>query len=107
MIHTYGPGSVVDLPSLSVILSGIDRWDKDQTERIVEPRLIGAVRAVPGCGGVSEFRTPPWQDDTGNPFDEWARVGVPVYPFPRWLRCTSCDLLSPVDQRRFQLDVPV
>jgi len=107
MIHTYGPGAVVDLPGLSVVLGGIDRWDIHQTERILESRLVGAVRAVPGCEKVAEFRTPPWQDDTGSPFDEWARVGVPVHPFPRWLRCTGCDLLAPVDQKRFALDVPV
>ena len=26
MIHTYGPGAVMDLPQLSVVLAGIDRW---------------------------------------------------------------------------------
>ena len=107
MIHTYGPGAVMDLPQLSVVLSGIDLWDINHTDRILEPRLIGAVRKVPGCHRVAEFRTPPWQEETASPFDEWARIGVPVYPFPRWLRCTQCDLLAPVDRRRFQLDVPV
>ena len=107
MIHTYGPGAVMDLPQLSVVLSGIDLWDINHTERILEPRLIGAVRKVPGCHRVAEFRTPPWQEETASPFDEWARIGVPVHPFPRWLRCTQCDLLAPVDRRRFQLDVPV
>ena len=107
MIHTYGPGAVMDLPQLSVVLSGIDLWDINHTERILEPRLIGAVRKVPGCHRVTEFRTPPWQEETASPFDQWARIGVPVHPFPRWLRCTQCDLLAPVDHRRFQLDVPV
>ena len=107
MIHTYGPGAVVDLPQLSVVLAGTDLWDINHTERILEPRLIGAVRAVPGCHLVTEFRTPPWEEETASPFDEWARIGVPVHPFPRWLRCTGCDLLSPVDRGRFQLDVPV
>ena len=107
MIHTYGPGAVVDLPQLSVVLSGTDLWDINHTERVLEPRLIGAVRAVPGCHLVTEFRTPPWEEETASPFDEWARIGVPVHPFPRWVRCTGCDLLSPIDRRRFQLDVPV
>ena len=107
MIHTYGPGAVVDLPQLSVVLSGTDLWDINHTERVLEPRLIGAVRAVPGCQLVTEFRTPPWEEETASPFDEWARIGVPVHPFPRWVRCTGCDLLSPIDRRRFQLDVPV
>lgn len=106
MIYTYGPGALVELPSLSVVLSGTDRWDVDHTQLIREPRLVGAVRGVPGCGQVSEFRTPPWEDETESPFDQWARVGVPVYPFPRWLRCTGCNLLAPVDRHRFQLAVP-
>lgn len=107
MMHTYGPGAVVDLPGMSVVLAGTDLWDINHSERILEPRLIGAVRAVSGCGQVSEFRTPPWEQETASPFDEWARVGVPVHPFPRWLRCTVCDLLSPVDRKRFHLEVPV
>ena len=107
MIHTYGPGAVVDLPGLSVVLAGTDLWDINHSERVLEPRLLGAVRAMPGCHLVAEFRTPPWEDETPSPFDDWARIGVPVHPFPRWLRCTGCDLLSPVDRKRFQLDVPV
>ena len=107
MIHTYGPGAVVDLPGLSVVLAGTNLWDINHSERVLEPRLLGAVRGMPGCHLVAEFRTPPWEDETASPFDEWARIGVPVHPFPRWLRCTGCDLLSPVDRKRFQLDVPV
>ena len=106
MTHTYGPGAVVDLPRLSVVLAGTDTWDVNHTERIYEPRLIGAVRAVPGCHLISEFRIPPWKEENSNPFSEWARIGVPVHPFPRWLRCTGCDLLSPIDRHRFRLNVP-
>ena len=105
MIHTFGPGAVMDLPQLSVVLSGVDRWDINHTERIIEPRLIGSVRELPGCQNVTEFRTPPWEEETASPFDAWARIGVPVYPFPRWLRCTRCNLLAPVDRERFRLDV--
>ena len=105
MIHTYGPGAIIDLPQLSVVLSGIDRWNLDHAEVIREPRLLGAVRGVPGCGRVVDFRTPPWMEETPSPFDDWALTGVPVYPFPRWLRCTRCDLLAPVDRGLFDLDV--
>ena len=107
MIHTYGPGAIMDLPQLSVVLAGVDRWDVNHTELILEPRLTGAVRGVPGCHRVAEFRTPPWQEETASPFDEWARIGVPVHPFPRWLRCTRCNLLAPIDRGLFRLDVPV
>ena len=106
MIHTYGPGAVIDLPQLSVVLAGIDTWDTNHTEPIPERRLVRAVQAIPGYHPVTGFRAPPWEEETASPFDQWARIGVPVYPFPRWLRCTRCDLLSPVDYRLFQLDVP-
>ena len=105
MIHTYGPGAVMDLPQLSVVLSGIDGWDLNHTERILEARLIPAVRQVSGCHQVEEFRMPPWEEETSSPFDQWAGVGIPVHPFPRWLRCTKCHLLSTVDRKRFTLDV--
>ena len=83
MIHTYGPGAVMDLPQLSVVLSGVDRWDINHTERIIEPRLIGSVRELPGCQNVAEFRTPPWEEETASPFDcvgqdRCAGVSVPA-----------------------------
>lgn len=105
MIHTYGPGAVMDLPQLSVVLSGIDGWDINHMERILEPRLIPSVRTLPGCHQVDEFRMPPWQEETPSPLDPWAAIGVPVHPFPRWLRCTRCRRLSPVDRRVFTLSV--
>lgn len=95
----------MDLPQLSVVLAGTDEWRIEHTERLLESRLLGAVRSVPGCHRVAEFRTPPWQEETASPFDEWARIGVPVHPFPRWLRCTRCNLLAPIDRRRFKLDI--
>ncbi len=106
MIHTYGPGAVVDLPQLSVVLAGIDGWDEHRTERVAESRLLGAIRSIPGCSVVSELRAAPWLEETASAFDEWARVGVPVHPFPRWLRCTRCNRLAQVDQHFFKLDVP-
>ena len=46
---------------------------------------------------VDALRTAPWLEETRNPFDDWARVGVTVVPFPRWMRCTGCNLLIPID----------
>ena len=34
-----------------------------------------------------------------DPFSAEALIGVPVKPFPRWLRCVKCGLLSPFDAR--------
>ena len=105
MIHTFGPGSVVDLPSMSVVVGGIDDWNTRHTNVIAETRLLRAVRALPDCSRVAELRTPPWKAETTSPYDEWAWVGVPVHPFPRWMRCTRCSRLASVDQGLFTLQV--
>ena len=33
-IHSYGVGSLIDLPNLSVMVGGIDRWDNTRQEVI-------------------------------------------------------------------------
>lgn len=43
VITTYGPGAMVDLPSRSVIIGGLDRWDmttKGSWQPISEPRAV-------------------------------------------------------------------
>ena len=30
LLWTYGPGALIDLPNISVVTMGIDRWEKDQ-----------------------------------------------------------------------------
>jgi hypothetical protein len=48
LLHTYGVGSVADLPNLSVMVSGLDDWDLASAERVTEDRLLAAVRAQLG-----------------------------------------------------------
>ncbi len=60
---------------------------------------------MPECNRVTALRSPPWTEQGNNPFEGWAWVGVPVYPFPRWLRCTGCSRLAQVDHQVFKLDV--
>lgn len=44
---------------------------------------------------VDELRPAPWRDgiDT-DPKGPASRVGVPVIPFPAWLRCTAYNELA-------------
>lgn len=110
MMYTYGVGSTVDLPNFSVIVAGLEDWDETQQTTIGEDRLLAAVRLDAHVGPqVAQLRGAPWEPETRNPFDSWAFTGVPVIPFPRWLRCsnTSCNLLASVDSNLFELDVPV
>ena len=102
-MYAYGVGSVVDLPNFSVIVHGLDGWETSYQAPIREERLLAAVRTEPGLRQVGELRAAPWAAETANAFDEWARIGVPVSPFPRWLRCTGCDYLAPIESTLFEL----
>lgn len=102
-IHSYGVGSLIDLPSLSVMVSGLDRWDATEQQVITEERLLGAVRLRVGPQ-LQELRTLPVAPQTSNnPYDDWARVGLPVTVFPRWLRCTACNRLFPIASGALEL----
>jgi hypothetical protein len=103
-IHSYGVGALVDLPGLSVIVGGLDRWDTTRQAVVTEDRLLDAVRARLGPQ-VDALRTLPVEPQTtNNPYDEWARIGVPVTVFPRWLRCTACNRLFPVASGALRLE---
>lgn len=105
LLWTYGPGALVDLPNLSVVTMGIDRWEQGRCQPIQEARLLANVRRVLG-DQVESLRMPPLADGDGiDPFSAEALVGVPVKPFPRWMRCVKCGLLSPFDAGLFELKV--
>ena len=96
IITTFGPGSVVDLPNISVVLAGTDFWATGPEQEIDEPRLRSMLR-------VSRFYRPSVGSDGG-------AAGVPSFVFPRYLRCPRCrrlgtydrtDLFS-FDRRRFR-----
>ncbi|MBO6824472.1 MAG: hypothetical protein JJ883_19345 [Thalassospira sp.] len=103
ILWTYGPGALIDLPSLSVITMGNDRWEKDRCIPIEEARLLAAVRNVLGPQ-VEGLRVPPFQQsEEVEAFSAEALIGVPVRPFPRWLRCVKCGLLSEYDLGLFKI----
>lgn len=103
LLWTYGPGALIDLPSLSVVTLGIDQWEKDRCEPIQEARLLASVRKVLGSQ-VESLRMPPFQKtELIDPWSAEAKIGVPVRPFPRWLRCVKCGLLAPYDGGLFSL----
>lgn len=102
LLWTYGPGALIDMPSLSVVTLGIDRWEKSRCQPIEEARLLAAVRRELGPQ-VESLRVPPFQKS--DDIDVWsaeAYIGVPVRPFPRWLRCVKCGLLSEYDLGLFE-----
>ncbi|MFN7640785.1 MAG: sulfate ABC transporter substrate-binding protein, partial [bacterium] len=62
LLWTYGPGSLVDLPNLSVVTMGIDRWEQNRCQPIQESRLLANVRRALG-GQVESLRMPPMTDE--------------------------------------------
>lgn len=102
LLWTYGPGASIDLPNLSVVTMGLDRWDPDLCRPVQEPRLLYAVRRVLGHQ-VERLLIPPVSPgERLDPFSEEAKRGVPVKPFPRWLRCVKCGLLAEFDSGLFE-----
>src|SRR5215216_6050456 len=106
IMFTYGVGALVDLPHISVLVTGLDDWtiDPGVTTEIYEERLLAAVRWQLGAQ-VQRLLTPPVAPPTMgtlNPFDPVQPVGIPVAPFPRWLLCPRCQLLAPISSGLFR-----
>ncbi len=95
LLHTYGVGATVELPEMTTLVLGLDEWPDVLGQPVSEPRLLAAVRAAAGSQ-VERLLTPPV-------VPEGESAGVPVAPFPRWLRCPLCSLLSPIDHGVFSL----
>jgi hypothetical protein len=94
LLHTYGVGATVELPELTTLVLGLDEWPRLLGEPIAEPRLLAAVQSY--LPTVEQLLTPPVVPDGEN-------AGVPIAPFPRWLRCQRCSLLAPIDHGVFTL----
>jgi hypothetical protein len=105
LMFTYGVGAIVDLPKISVIVTGLEDWptDPNYVKQVVEDRLLQAVRyRLPD---VSRLLMPPIVPEIGipDPFDETYKIGVPVAAFPRWMVCPECHLLAPLGSGLFEL----
>jgi hypothetical protein len=107
-MFTSGVGSLVDLPNFAVLVRGLDDWDHNSAygwEKIAEPRLLEAVRRLPGNRKVAELRPAPWMEGLdADPNGPASRVGVPTTPFPAWFRCTVCNELAALDSQVFAFE---
>jgi len=107
LMYTSGIGATADLPHMSVMVLGLEYWQKQylrmgEPPRIIEPRLLKAVKSQLGPS-VAELRRAPWiQDEPGQ--DIAMRIGVPTTLFPQWLRCTGCNLLARAEWNEFSYE---
>lgn len=88
VVTQHGPGAVVDLPELSVIVGGTNHWHPTGIDRVFEPRLEAflRVRALyrPPQPGIGKFG------------------GLPSFLFPEWLVCPRCRLVAPFQSFSFR-----
>ncbi len=105
VLTTFGIGSLVDLPNLSVMVMGLESWPDSCSTEIGEERLLLSAQKVLGPQLKRLLAAPRGPDTVGaqtNWFDESRQVGVPVAPFPRWLVCSKCRLLAPLGSGLFE-----
>jgi hypothetical protein len=104
-LTTFGIGSIIDLPNLSVMVMGLEDWPLKDTVEVGEERLLGSVKEVLGQQ-VKSLRSPPVAPESppGKQFDPSALIGIPVAPFPRWMVCPYCRRLAPLGSGLFKLD---
>lgn len=109
LLFTYGAGAVVDLPRLSALVLGLEDWPEPERAKVQirEDRLLAAVRRRHG-DQVAALCAPPEAPDLSPKraaFESANAPAVPTAVFPRWMRCTWCRRMAPVEQGLFKLEV--
>jgi hypothetical protein len=102
LIYTFGVGALLDLPNISALILGLDDWNTLHCTEITEDRLLAALQRRLGAQ-VKKLYLPPISIDENRVDLTAPAIGVPVAPFPRWLRCPVCDTLSTIESGIFAL----
>jgi hypothetical protein len=89
VLTTYGPGAMVDLPTHSVLISGLEEWRDRDWKVIHEPRLTYRLLRTLKWRSV-ELRMPPAASDAPNEGPN----GITAWVFPEWF------LGAPVEQEQ-------
>jgi hypothetical protein len=95
VVSTFGPGAMVDLPTRSVVIGGLELWDMrgGSFTTIPEPRLTMRLEQLLKSQGrlgdtkSLSLRTPPVTD--GRPGQLPVGIAAPV--FPAWFLCEHVD----------------
>src|SRR5205807_5178755 len=97
LISTFGPGAMIDLPTRSVVVGGLDHWDMrgDAFTTIPEPRLAARLEQLLKDQGRLDpaarlsLRTPPVAADRNS-----VPRGVAAPVFPIWFVCEPVETIT-------------
>jgi hypothetical protein len=78
IVTTFGPGSLVDLPTTSVLVGGLEFWSGLGSE-LREPRLTAKACELIGAPALRLYAPPAAMDDPRG-----APSGITVFQFPEW-----------------------
>lgn len=78
VVTTFGPGSLLDLPTHSVIVGGLDHWT-GVSEEVHETRLVEKLKRLLSLPTLKLFSPPP---DNEDPTAQ--RTGITAWQFPEW-----------------------
>ena len=73
MVTTYGPGAMIDLPTYSVIVTGLQGWSRQNREKVVEQRLTAKLCRILDVPTLDLY-TPPHYEEK---LEKWCRGGRP------------------------------
>jgi hypothetical protein len=83
VVTTFGPGSMLDLPTASVIVAGLDHWTRG--EEVIEPRLVAKLIESFKKQGVDlqslSLHAPPPDDDDPT---STRKTRITAWQFPEW-----------------------
>lgn len=87
LITSFGPGSMMDLPNHSVLISGLDSWSTGGDE-IIEPRLVEKLKELfdPPLQVLKLYTPPPDNDDPTS-----QQTGITAWQFPEWFITQDVD----------------
>src|SRR4051812_14154259 len=80
LLTTFGPGSMLDLPTHSVLVGGLDHW-LQRGEEVHELRLVDKLKScfTPPLERLQLFAPPP---DNNDPTA--VKTGITAWQFPEW-----------------------
>ena len=59
LLYTYGPGAIMDLPQFTVMLAGLDDWDRIWRRRDDIPQIRAPRRPWSGCARSTRWSGSP------------------------------------------------